>query len=175
MTIITFPPIPNAYFDVKKWFTSTFRKNTITGQTIGYKFNYEDHLNLFVHANFIIGETDVKVVNTFGEFISVIPISVYKKFVSRGEWDDTSFTKNERKLAWKIECLSNMLIDKRESIQNAQNAQSTQNNDIESNIHSDFDFGLYDYTESDDDEQCVLEKHPKITNNAVEPHLNIQA
>ena len=172
---ITFPPIPNAHFDVKKWFTCNFKKNTITGQTIGYKFNYEDHLNLFVHADFIIGETDVKVVNTFGEFISVIPICVYKKFVSRGDWDDPTFTKNERKLAWKIECLSKMVIDKRDTNDSIQNAQSTQNNDIERKIHSDFDFGLYDYTESDDDEQRVLEKHPKITNSAVEPHLNIQA
>ena len=165
MSIITFPPIPNAYFDVKKWFTNTFKRNTITGQTIGYKFNYEDHLNLFVHADFIIGETDVKVVNTFGEFISVIPISVYKKFVSRGDWDDPSFTKNERKLAWKIECLSKMVIHKRDINDNIQNIQNTQNNDIESNIHSDFDFGLYDYTESDD-EQHVLEKNPKIILNS---------
>ncbi len=145
----TFPPMPNAYFDVKKWFTTTFHKNSITGQTIGYKFIYEDHYNLFLHANFVVHETEVKVINTFGEFITAIPISVYKKFVSCGEWDDPTFTNNERKLAWKIECLRNLTPDTRcndsKKIQN-------QNSSLRD---SDFDFGFYHY--NDDDSQSTGE------------------
>lgn len=145
-----FPPMPNSNFDVKKWFTNTFKKNQITGQTIGYKFNYDDHLNLFLHANFIVGETDVKVLNTFGDSISVIPISVYKKFVSRGQWDDSSYTKNERKLAWKIECLSNILTNKPDGI-----TTTLSINQIEPD--SEFDFGFYHYNENDDDTEQVVE------------------
>lgn len=164
-----FPPMPNAYFDVNKWFTTTFKKNRITGQTIGYKFNYEEHLNLFLHAKFVIDETDVKVVNAFGENISVIPISVYKRFVSRGEWDDPTYTVNERKLAWKIECLSNKSpekssdgkIDVHEKMNNHTDPSEKKNYEIdsenESDCDSDFDFGFYDYNDSDDNIQSVIE------------------
>ena len=145
------------------------QKNRITGQTIGYKFNYEDHLNLFLHAKFIIDETDVKVVNTFGENISIIPISVYKKFVSRGEWDDPTYTVNERKLAWKIECLSNKSPEK--SSDGKINVQGKKSNETdlreqknyevesenESDYDSDFDFGFYDYNDSDDNIHSVIE------------------
>lgn len=164
-----FPPIPNAYFDVNKWFTTTFKKNRFTGQTIGYTFNYEEHLDLFLNAKFIIHETDVKVVNTFGENISVIPISVYKKFVSRGEWDDPTYTDNERKLAWKIECLSNKSpekssdgkIDVHEKINNKTDKMVKKNYEIDSendsDCDSDFDFGFYDNSENENNIYSVIE------------------
>jgi len=137
-----FPPMPNAVFDVKKWFNSTFKKNPITGQTVGYNYIYEDHYNLFLHANFVLDETDVKVINKFDEFIMVIPISIYKKFVSRGEWDDPTFTDNERKLAWRIECLRKLTPDTK--IQNQKNISEKHNIYV-----SDHDFGFFHYNEDD--------------------------
>ena len=102
-----FPSIPNAYFNIEKWFVSTFNKDPATGKTIGYDFNYQDHFNLFLHAKFTIEINSVRVINAFDKEIYNIPIDTYKKFLSCGEWDDPTFTKNERLLAWKIECLRN--------------------------------------------------------------------
>ena len=169
----TFPQIPNAYFDIEKWFFSTFKKSATTGKTVGYNFNYEDHLNLFLHATFIVKEENVYVHNAFNETIEIIPIHVYNKYVLRGEWDDPTYTTNERKLAWKIECLSNKQMQKydkepekpSESLRNVLEFDSDDNSDD----HSDFDF--YDYDGTGDDIQSVIENR-NISSNLRNALLN---
>ncbi len=147
-----FPQIPNAYFDIEKWFFSTFKKSATTGKTVGYNFNYEDHLNLFLHAKFIVKEENVYVHNAFDETIEIIPIHVYNKYLLRGEWDDPTYTTNERKLAWKIECLSKQNYERKEE---KPRIILEFDSDDNSDVHSDFDF--YDYGDTSDDIQSVIE------------------
>jgi hypothetical protein len=140
----TFPEMPKEYFDINKWFTCTFQKNDTTGNTIGYKFNYEDHLNLFLNAKFTSKENVIYVIDAFDNIIHTIPLEEYKKYVSCGEWDDPTFTKNERKLAWQIECLR-----VKQSIKKI-NEEDLFECKKENNVDDDFDFGFYDFVENTD-------------------------
>ena len=139
-----FPDMPNAVFNIEKWFKNTFTKNYSTGKTIGYDFKYEDHYNLFLHAKFIVEEKVVNIVNAFDEKICTISRDEYNNYISHGEWDDLSFTENERKLAWRIECLHKLLLN--DKINRLDFFKTIKN---KSDSDNEFDFGFYEFYDSD--------------------------
>ena len=81
----------------------TYKKNK-NGNTIGFNIKYEEHVKILKSLEITFQE-DGSITLPGGH--GHIPLKHVKMFSLHGEWDDPTFTDNERRLAWRIECITN--------------------------------------------------------------------
>jgi len=98
--------MPDNKFNIEKWFRSTYKKAR-TGNIVGYTLQYEEHLRTLKSLPLIYNKDGS--IHISGCFTCNIPYNDVKKYSKHGDWDDHTFSDNERLLAWRIECLKQRL------------------------------------------------------------------
>jgi hypothetical protein len=95
-------PMPEPVFDIGLFFDTQFGKRPKSGRMSVYNVPYDDYRQRFV-------ESDQEVLTDGSLWISScgrrITRDEMNRFMLRGPWDRLDFSKNERELAWRIECL----------------------------------------------------------------------
>lgn len=104
--------LPKPYFDRKLWYDDFLKKRLghrkETDKMPGNIYTFLEYKKLLFESPLEYTSDGRLVITMLGQSVS---FDNMKKYMMHGEWDDPSYTKNERKLAYKIYLLEKKLCE----------------------------------------------------------------
>lgn len=104
--------LPKPYFDKERWYQDFLRKHLGSREETNYIPGYG---YTFLEFKKILLESPLEYTSDGGLVFSALGLSFtldgMKEYMVHGEWDDPSFTPNERELAYRIHLLEQKICD----------------------------------------------------------------
>ena len=104
--------LPKPYFDRKLYYDDFLKKlldsRKETDKVPGYNYTFLEFKKLLFESSLEYTKDGGLRFSALGSYLSLDQV---KRYMMHGDWDDPNYTKNERKLAYKIYLLEKKLCD----------------------------------------------------------------